>query len=80
MGKVSAMHSSHENSGIADQNGYMKIRNQNLGLPYDEGKNLKLTLEDLERMTYQDISENKPDEFKPSLILREENNHQKKGK
>lgn len=31
----------------------------------DEGKNLKLTLEDLERMNYEDIWENKADDFRP---------------
>ena len=35
-----------------NQEGYLKIRNQKLGLSAEEGKNLKLTLEDLERMNY----------------------------
>lgn len=47
----------------------MAMRNAKLGLPMDEGKNLKVTLEDLERMKFEDIWENKPDDFKPQDIL-----------
>ena len=44
----------------------MDVRNKQLGIAPEESKNLKLTLEDLERMNYEDIWENKPDDFKPS--------------
>ena len=43
-----------------------------MGLHPEEGKNLKLTLEDLERMNYKDIAENKADDFHPNLILLDE--------
>jgi hypothetical protein len=50
----------------------MMMRNQKLGLAPDEGKNLKVTLEDLERMKYEDIWENKPDDFRPQDFIAED--------
>jgi hypothetical protein len=45
-------------------------------VPVDEGKNLKVTLEDLEKMNYKDIAENRDDDFKPSDVI----NYKKKRK
>jgi hypothetical protein len=50
-----------KNAGM-DVKTYMKIRNIKLSLPIDE-KNLKVTLEDLEKMNYKDIAENADDDF-----------------
>ena len=55
----------------------MDVRNKQLGIAPEVSKNLKLTLEDLERMNYEDIWENKPDDFKPGDFFDEK---RKKGK
>jgi len=55
-----------------DENSYLKMRNIQMGLSPDEGLNLKVTLEDLERMNYKDIQTNTPDDFKPGLVIKRE--------
>jgi len=41
-----------------------------MGAPTEEGRNIKVTLDDLGKMTYKDISMNLPDDFKPSDVIR----------
>ncbi|CDW73850.1 UNKNOWN [Stylonychia lemnae] len=62
---------------LGEKQTYMDVRNKQLGIAPEDTKNLKLTLEDLERMNYEDIWENKPDDFKPSDFF---NESRKKGK
>ena len=73
-GVAHSVHQSQDMPVVASNKdeGYLKIRNQKLGLAAEEGKNLKLTLEDLERMNYQDILENKADDFHPRFVLEED--------
>jgi hypothetical protein len=52
-----------------DEKTYIRIKNRELGLPSQEGRNLKVTLEDLEKMNYKDIWEHRDDDFKPSDVI-----------
>lgn len=52
-----------------DEKTYMRIKNRELGLPSAEERHMKVTLEDLEKMNYKDIWENKADDFRPNDFI-----------
>lgn len=56
-----------------NKNSYRLRKNKAKGLPPEEGKNTKVTLELLQKIHYQDIEQSMKDDFKPEMVTDEEN-------
>lgn len=53
-------------------NSYRAINNMKKGMEASENKNVKVTLELLQSMDYEDIAEKDKDDFQPQLVLNDE--------
>lgn len=73
---VSTVHGGNHGYGVKRQEESQQIKqsyrvrkNISKGLPPDEGKNTKVTLELLQKLHYKDINQSKPDDFKPEKYV-----------
>jgi hypothetical protein len=59
------------------KNSYRVRKNMAKGLPDDEGKNTKVTLELLQKLHYKDIGQSLPDDFKPETYITDHEDSEK---
>jgi hypothetical protein len=61
-----------EESPIEQKESYRVRKNKSKGLPDEEGKHTKVTMELLNKLHYKDIMQNLPDDFKPEKYITED--------